>query len=360
MNRVHNFCAGPCTLPASVLTELAEELPDHNGSGMSLIEMSHRDKIYDEIHSETLSLLKELCAVPDDFSVLLLQGGATLQFAMVPMNLLADGDTAAYVMSGAWAKKAYADAGTVGKVYEAWSGADQNFVAMPGSDDLNVQPGTRYVHSTSNETIGGIRLPEFLDIDVPQVIDMSSDYLTRAIPWDRVDVVYGGAQKNLGPAGLTVLFVRNSVLDNEPRQLPAYLRYQYHATADSLANTPPVFSIWATGKVLSWIKDQGGVAAMQKRASERSAMVYAAIDDSEGFYQSPVDAGVRSHVNVVFRLASTELEGAFLAEATQRDLVNLKGHRSVGGVRASIYNALPTESVEALTTFMAEFAGSNR
>ncbi len=364
MERVHNFCAGPCTLPMSVVQELADELPEFGGSGMSLIEMSHRDPIYDEVHHRTMDLLRELYLVPDDMSVLLLQGGATLQFAMVPLNLLGPGydpdrPSAGYVVSGSWGEKALEDAELVGRAYAAWSGADGGFTAMPTVDQLSIRDDSRYLHVTSNETIGGIRLPEFFDLGIRQVADMSSDYLTRVIPWDRFDVVYGGAQKNIGPAGLTVVFVRNAILDDLPSTIPAYLRYTTHTETDSLANTPPVFAIWATGKVLQWMKDQGGLPAMEKRAAERSSILYDAIDGSDGFYRSPVERPYRSHTNVVFRLGDEQLEQRFLAEAEEHRLVNLKGHRSVGGMRASIYNALPTSSVEILSEFMADFAAAN-
>ncbi|MEM9561115.1 MAG: 3-phosphoserine/phosphohydroxythreonine transaminase [Actinomycetota bacterium] len=359
MARAHNFCSGPCILPTAVLDELAAELPDFGGSGMSLIEMSHRDPVYDRVHHETIDRLRRLCHVPDDVDVLLLQGGATLQFAMVAMNLLVDDRPGAYSVTGSWAKKALADAQKIGRTTVAWDGADGGFTAMPTVDELDLPDDARYLHVTSNETIGGIRIPEFYDVDVPQVIDMSSDYLTRAIPWDAVDVVYGGAQKNLGPAGLAVAFVRRSVLDDIPETVPSYLSYATHAGADSLANTPPVFAVWATGKVLAWIEDEGGVPAMEKRAAERSAMVYQAIDGSDGFYRNPVSVADRSHTNVVFRLATEDLESAFLAEADEAGLVNLKGHRSVGGVRASIYNALPDGSVRVLVDHMASFAAAN-
>jgi phosphoserine aminotransferase len=280
------------------------------------------------------------------------------------MNLLAlDGPGArqgGYVVSGSWGKKALADAKLVSDgAYTAWSGAGADFARMPSADELEIVDGSRFLHVTSNETIGGIRLPEFFDVEVQQVADMSSDYLTRAIPWDRFDVVYGGAQKNLGPAGLTVVFVRDSVLADVAKSIPSYLRYETHTSTDSLANTPPVFAIWATGKVLAWIKANGGVAGMEQRAQQRSAMVYDAIDGSDGFFISPVDHGSRSHTNVVFRLGGEDLEQRFLAGAEEQRLTNLKGHRSVGGVRASIYNALPTESVKALVDFMGHFAGAN-
>ena len=254
---------------------------------------------------------------------------------------------------------AMADATLVGDNYTAWTGADDEFTRMPTVDELNLEDNTRYLHVTSNETIGGIRIPDFYQLDIPQVGDMSSDYLTRPIPWDRFDVVYGGAQKNLGPAGLAVTFVRSSALDDAPPTLPTYLRFDTHARGDSLANTPPVFSIWATGKVLRWIKANGGIDGMQQRAAERSTMVYNAIDNSDGFYRSPVEVAFRSHTNVVFRLGSEELESKFLTEAADHDMKNLKGHRSVGGIRASLYNALPTASVEVLTQFMAAFAADN-
>jgi phosphoserine aminotransferase len=359
MERAHNFSAGPCILPQSVIEELSAELPNFDNTGMSIIEMSHRDPAYDAVHQETLGLFRELCQVPDDFSVLLLQGGATLQFAMVPMNLLTAG-TAAYTISGSWARKALADAEKIGATSVAWTGADENFTRMPSANELDLPAETRYLHVTSNETIGGIRLPEFYDLgDVAQVADMSSDYLTRPIPWDRFDLVYGGAQKNVGPAGLTVVFVRNSVLEAIPASVPSYLSYATHAKADSVANTPPVFAVWATGKMLRWIKDNGGVAGMEKAAELRSGMVYDAIDGSGGFYHSPVEVASRSHTNVVFTLADDDLQSAFLAGAKERNMTNLKGHRSVGGIRASIYNALPTESVEALVAYMGDFAANN-
>ncbi len=360
MQRAHNFCAGPCTLPTSVLAELADELPNFNDSGMSLIEMSHRSADYDAVHSETLDLARRLFNVPSDFSTLLLQGGATLQFAMIPMNLLATPEAkAAHIVSGSWGKKAFADAKKCASAYSAWSGEDSNFTTLPTMADLNLEDGTRYLHLTSNETIGGIRFNDFVDPGVPIVADMSSDYMSRPIPWDRFDVVYGGAQKNLGPAGLSVVFIRSSLLEEMPDTLPDYLSYKYHEPAGSLANTPPVFAIWATGKVMKWMEASGGVEEMERRAAKRSAMIYDTIDASDGFYTNPVDSAYRSHMNIVFRLGSEDLEKIFLAEADKHDLRNLKGHRSVGGMRASVYNALPTESVQALVDFMGSFSAQH-
>ncbi|MCP3936295.1 MAG: 3-phosphoserine/phosphohydroxythreonine transaminase [Actinomycetia bacterium] len=357
MTRVHNFCAGPCTLPVSVLEQLGDQMADFDESGMSLVEMSHRSSEYDEVHHRTLDLLRSLCSVPDDFDVLLIQGGATLQFAMIPMNLLSVGDTAGHAVTGTWGKGAFADGSAVGDVYAAWHGEQHNYARMPLADELDVREGTRYVHVTSNETIGGIRMPDLYALDVPQVADMSSDFLTREIPWDNYDLVYGGAQKNLGPAGVAVVFIRKSLMDPKRTHLPKYLRYDVHAEADSLANTPPMFSIWAMGLMLAWIDTNGGVAGMQQRAAERSSTLYDLIDSSDGFYRSPVAKGDRSHTNIVFRLGDADLEATFLTQAEQHGLMNLKGHRSVGGIRASVYNALPTESVEALADYMRSFAG---
>lgn len=357
MTRAHNFCAGPCTLPESVVAELGTEMLDYDDTGMSVIEMSHRSPDYEAIHHEALALLRSLYGVPDDFDVLLLQGGASLQFAMVPMNLLAGGGRAGHIVHGSWGRKALADAGRSGDAYAAWEATDLTPMRPPTPAEVTVEDGTTYLHLTSNETIEGVRFTDFDGFGARLVADMSSDYLSREIDWSLFDLVYGGAQKNLGPAGLAIVFVRKSLVAATPEQLPSYLRYDTHAAADSLANTPAVFAIWAMGKVLRWMADNGGVPAMEKRAAERSGLVYDAIDGSGGFYRNPVDVDHRSHMNIVFRLPDEDLEKRFLVEAEQARLLNLKGHRSVGGIRASIYNGLPTSSVEALTSFMADFAG---
>lgn len=357
--RVHNFCAGPCTLPLAVLEQVQSELLDFHGAGMSVIEMSHRSPEYEAVHEETLSLFRENYGVPDDFSILFLQGGATLQFAIVPMNLLREGARAGYVRSGTWGKGALKDAAAWGEAYAAWDGEPFSYTRMPSDDELQIQPGTRYLHVTSNETIEGIRMAKFPDVEVPLVGDMSSDYLSRPIPWERFDLVYGGAQKNLGPAGLAVVAVKTSLLDGPNPDLPSYLRLEAHAGKNSLMNTPPMFAIYVTGKVLRWMLDKGGVVAMEERAARRSGEVYSAIAASEGFYRSPVEAADRSHMNVVYRTPSDELDSAFLKGAEQEGLVNLKGHRSVGGIRASIYNAMTDEGVDALVGYMAAFRDSN-
>jgi phosphoserine aminotransferase len=357
--RVHNFCAGPCTLPIEVLEEVRDELVDFRNSGMSLIEMSHRSAEYDAVHEEALSLFRSVFGVPEDRTILFLQGGATLQFALVPMNLLGDGQWAGYVRSGTWGKGALQDAAAWGDAYAAWDGEPVSFTRMPTADELEIRAETRYLHVTSNETIEGIRMAAFPDPGVPLVGDLSSEYVSRPIPWERFDVVYGGAQKNLGPAGLAVVVVRTDLLERTRTDLPSYLRYDVHASKDSLMNTPPMFAIYVMGKVLRWIEELGGVEAMAERAERRSDAVYDAIEASDGFYRSPVEAADRSHMNVVFRTPSDDLDAAFVKEAEGEGLVNLKGHRSVGGIRASIYNAMTDDGVEALVGFMGTFRDAN-
>ncbi len=358
MKRVYNFSAGPCTLPLEVLEEARAEFVDYGGVGMSLIEMSHRSSEYDAVHEGAMSLAKSVFGAPDDFEVLFLGGGATLQFAMIPMNLLHAGQRGAYVDSGAWGANAIADGSHHGDVYTAWSGKELGYTRMPGPDELALVDNTRYLHVTSNETIHGIRLAEFPDVGLPLVGDMSSDYMSRPIPWNLFDVIYGGAQKNLGPAGVDITFVRREVLERTNRELAAYLRYDVQTDKRSLYNTPPVFAIYMVGKVLQWMEDQGGLTAMEANAAHKSGLVYDAIAASDGFYRSPVDRASRSHMNVVFTMQDAATEQAFIAGAAHRDMVNLKGHRSLGGVRASLYNAMPLDGVESLVSYMEEFRAS--
>jgi phosphoserine aminotransferase len=290
--------------------------------------------------------------------VLFLQGGALLQFAMIPMNLLAAGSTAGYVRSGAWGKAAHADAERAASVYLAWDGTDDGFTRMPQATEIEVRPDSRYVHLTSNETIEGIQIRALPDLGVPLVVDISSDFLTQPIDWHLVDLVYGGVQKNLGPAGLAVVVIRRSALEEGVSGLPAYLGYAGHAAARSLLNTPPMFPIYVMGKMLRWIEDRGGLAGMADRAARRSGLIYEVIDTSDGFYTGPAQPAARSRTNVVLRLAAPEHDDRFLAGARDAGLVNLKGHRSVGGFRASIYNAMPDEGVEELAQYMRDFARS--
>jgi phosphoserine aminotransferase len=352
---VFNFSAGPSTLPSTALQEAQEELVEYAGSGMSLIEMSHRGPEYTQVHEDAIALARTVFRVPDDFAVLFLQGGATLQFSMVPMNLLGAGHSSGYVMSGAWAKKALADARLYGDAYVAWDGSASSFDHMPDPREISLQAGTRYLHVTSNETIDGIQMFDWPDVGVPLVGDMSSDVMSRPIPWQLFDLVYAGAQKNLGPAGASIVFVRDSALESTNRDIGAYLRYDLHRDGNSLFNTPPVFSVWLIGKVLKLLADQGGLDAVEAAGREKAALLYEAIDRSSGFYASPVQIESRSLMNVVFRLSSEELEAKFLDVCADAELRGLKGHRSVGGVRASIYNAMPLAGVEALVSVMSQF-----
>ena len=353
--RMHNFSAGPCTLPLSVLEEAQAEFVDYQGAGMSLIEMSHRGKQFVAVHEEAVELVRSVFGVPRDFDVLFLQGGATLQFAMVPMNLLREGHKAAYVNSGSWGKGAITDAKPYGEVYTAWDGAECNYTRMPKSGELEIQPGTRYLHITSNETIGGVRFRDWPQVDVPLVADMSSDYMSRPIPWESFDLVYGGVQKTLGPAGMAMVIVRKTAIEDNNRDIARYLRYDIHSDKGSMFNTPPVFPIYILGKVLKWMQGRGGIDAVAREAEAKADILYHAIDTSDGYYHCPVDVESRSVMNVVFRLPSEDLEKSFVTQAGEEKLLNLKGHRSVGGCRASIYNAMPREGVQALADFMATF-----
>ncbi|TVQ36163.1 MAG: 3-phosphoserine/phosphohydroxythreonine transaminase [Spirochaetaceae bacterium] len=361
MVRKYNFSAGPSTLPLSVLQELQRTLVEHNGAGLSLIEASHRSKEYEAVHNSAISLFRELLAVPRTHEILLLGGGATLQFAMVPLNFLLSGSSCDLAHSGAWARKALEDARKVGSVRLAFDGSASSFMTLPTRQELSLDPDAAYFHLTSNETIGGVQWKEFPDTGaVPIVADMSSDIMSRPISFDRFGLIYAGAQKNLGPAGVTVVIIRKDMLDRCPDTLPAYLSYKVHAESNSLYNTPPVFSINAMRLVLQWVKEEGGLAECDRRAHSKSATLYDAIEGSDGFYRNPVDPRCRSTMNVVFRLPTEELEKRFVSEATAAGLDGLKGHRSVGGCRASIYNAMPTEGVAALAEFMSDFASKHR
>ncbi len=360
MKRKYNFYAGPSTLPLPVLEEIQREILDYKGNGLSIIETSHRSTEYDEVHHEAIAHIRELLEVPDNYHVLLLGGGASLQFGMVPLNLLhfaGEGACADYVVSGSWAKKAYGDAKKLGTTNAVFDGRETNYMTLPATDAIKPSSGSSYVHITSNETIGGLQFQEWPDTgDVPLVADMSSDIMSRRVPVERFGVIYAGAQKNLGPAGVTVVIIRKDIAERSPEHLPDYLSYRIHAEKESLFNTPPVFSVYALSLVLRYIKQQGGIGPLEETNRVKAELLYQAIADSDGFYRCPVDKRYRSRMNVVFRIADESLEPLFLEEASKHDMVGLKGHRSVGGLRASIYNAMPQAGAEALATLMRSFA----
>ncbi len=353
-HRIHNFCAGPCTLPLSVLEEAQQELLDFQGCGMSVMEISHRSQRFEPWHEETLALASELISAPEDFHCLLLPGGAHQQFMMSAANLLIDDQEGGIINTGVWAEKAMDEARRIGIMHEVWSGADSQFTTLPQNNELHLPEGLRYLHVTSNETIGGIQFRQLPEVDVPLVVDVSSDYYTREIPWSRCDIVYGGVQKNLAPAGLALVFVRKSLLRDHPT-LPHFLNYETHAKTNSLYNTPPTWQIYILNKVLHWMKDKGGIPYFAKAAAEKSARLYQAIDRSE-FYQNALTPEVRSQTNVIFRTPSETMDTTFWKTAETVGLSGLKGHRIVGGLRASLYNALEMASVDALIAYMDDFA----
>lgn len=358
--RVDNFGAGPCTLPLPILEEAQVEFLDFRDSGMSILELSHRSSLYEAVHDEALSLAKEVSAAPDDFEVLVVAGGATMQFAMVPANLLSDRSVrGAYLRTGTWGRLALADAERWGDSYCAWDGEPDRFRRMPELSEIRIEPNTRYLHVTSNETIGGIRMLEMPSLGVPLVCDASSDFLTRPIEWELCDLVYGGVQKNLAPAGMALVFIRRSVLENLGGALPRSFDYRWYESKGSTGNTPPVFSIYMMGKMLKMVRRQGGVAGLERRTAEKARLIYDVIDQSDGFYRSPVDPRHRSYTNVVFRLPTSEAESQFVAESSAVGLVGLKGHRSVGGCRASLYAGLELESAARLAAFMSDFRKTN-
>jgi phosphoserine aminotransferase len=359
-NRIFNFSAGPCTLPLPALEKAQADFVDYQNAGMSLIEMSHRGKHYDDVHYEAIANIREVLNIPDSHDILFIQGGASLQFAMVPLNLITAGNAAEFLNTGTWVKKAIADAEKMGATRIIWTGEAENFTRIPANDEYQVSDDAAYVHICGNETIGGIEYHEYPDTGaVPMVADMSSHIMSRPIEWDKLDLAFAGAQKNLGPAGLALVIIHKSLLEKCKDGLPAYLSYKTHAGKDSLYNTPPVFAIYMMKLTVDWVKSQGGLAEMEKRALARSNELYDTIDRSDGWYRCPVDKASRSRMNVCFRLPTEELEAKFIAEALKANFSGLKGHRSVGGCRASMYNAMPLEGAERLAAFMQEFKKNN-
>ncbi|MFT5125267.1 MAG: phosphoserine aminotransferase [Candidatus Omnitrophota bacterium] len=358
MSRIYNFSAGPATLPLSCLEEARDQLVDYKGAGFSIMEASHRGKEYDAVHNQALDNLKTLMGISDDYSVLFLQGGATTQFAMIPMNLLGAGQTADYINCGAWAKKAIKEAQIVGQVNIAGDTGSDIPTRMPANDSLQLTDGAAYLHITSNETIGGNQYKDFPTSPAPLVADMSSDILSRKIDVNDFGLIYAGAQKNLGPSGLAVVVLRNDLAERVPETVPGIFRYAAHMKANSMLNTPPCFGIYMLSLTTQWMIDQGGVEAMQVINDRKAAKLYDAIDASD-FYKGTAAPDYRSTMNVTFRIANEDLEAPFIAEAAAQGMAGLKGHRDVGGIRASIYNAFPEAGVEALVAFMQDFAQKN-
>ena len=354
--RVFNFSAGPAVLPEEVLRQAQEEMLDWHGSGMSVMEMSHRGKEFIEIATGAEADLRELLAIPANYKVLFLQGGASLQFAMVPINLLRGKAGADYIYTGEWAKKAIAEAKKSCSVNVAASSQDRNFTYAPAQAHWKLSADAAYVHYTGNETIGGVEFQWVPDTGaVPLVCDLSSSLLSRPLDVSRFGLIYAGAQKNIGPAGLTIVIVREDLIGHAPAGTPSMLDYRVLAEAESMYNTPPTYAIYVAGLVFQWLKARGGLTQMEQTNIEKARLIYDLIDTG-GFYRSPVAREDRSRMNVPFTLPREDLDEPFLKAAKQNGLIQLKGHRSVGGMRASIYNAMPVEGVRTLVEFMREFA----
>lgn len=356
MSRVYNFCAGPATLPESVLRQARDEMLDWGGTGMSVMEMSHRSAEFVQIAETAENDLRELAGVPDDYAVLFMQGGASSQFATVPLNLLGEKHTADYVNTGIWSKKAIAEASRYGRVNVVASSEDSGFGTIPDQSSWQTSADAAYLHYTPNETIGGLEFDFIPDSPgAPLVADMSSSMLSRPVDVSRFGVIYAGAQKNIGPSGLVVVIVHKDLLGRARKETPTMMNYQVFADNNSMYNTPATYSWYLAGLVFRWLKDQGGVTAMGETNLRKARKLYEFIDAS-GFYANPIDPRFRSRMNVPFTLADDALNSEFLTGANARGLLNLAGHRSVGGMRASIYNAMPEAGVDALIDYMTEFA----
>ncbi len=356
--RIYNFSPGPATLPQEVLAQAGRDIVNYNNTGMSLIELSHRSKDFMAVAEETESLLRELLNVPDNYKVLFLQGGASTQFAMIPMNLLGNGKSATYLNTGTWAKKAIKEANIIAGADVAYSSEDSSFNHVPAQDDYTVAPDSEYVYFVSNNTIYGTQFKQFPQSEKMLVCDMSSDILSREIDIKPFGLIFAGAQKNMGPAGATVVIIRDDLLDCTPDSVPTMFRYKTHADKGSMFNTPPCFAIYVIGLVLKWLKNTGGVAEIEKINREKAALLYQAIDQTD-FFKGHAREDSRSMMNITFNLPTPELESKLVADALEAGFSGLKGHRSIGGLRASIYNAFPRQGVVDLVEFMAEFERKN-
>ena len=356
--RIFNFNAGPAAIPQSVLEEVRDDLLSYKGEGLAVMEMSHRSKSFDAIIKSAESLMKDVMGIPDGYKVVFFQGGATLQFAAAPMNLIPDGKSADYISSGSWSKKAISEAKKIGKTVNVIaSSEDDNFTYIPKA--YNINSDAAYLHITSNNTIFGTQYQEFPKTgNVPLIADMSSDINSRKIDVSKFGLIYAGAQKNLGPSGTTVVIIREDLMERSPDNIPSICSYKIIGGKDSLYNTPPTFGIYIIKLILEWIKGQGGLGKLEEINRKKAQMLYDAIDKSD-FYRGTAKEDSRSIMNVTFRLPSEELEQKFVAEALQNGMLGLKGHRSVGGIRASIYNAVPMKAIETLVGFMAQFEKDN-
>jgi phosphoserine aminotransferase len=358
MAKKYNFYAGPAILPQEVMKKAQDELLDFNGIGLSIMEISHRSKDFEAVINTAEAKVRSLLGVPENYSVMFLQGGASLQFGMIPMNLL-KGKKADYVHTGEWAKKAIKEAKLFGTVNIAGTSEDKNFSYIP--ENLKLSPDAQYVHVTSNETIGGIQWAQFPAAgNVPLVIDMSSDIFSRRFDFKGIGAIYAGAQKNIGPAGVTLVIMRNDLVEASAEGLTTMLSYKTHVKEKSMYNTPPCFAIYIIKLVMDWIENNGGLAGIEKINNEKARTIYGAIDGSNGYYRGTAAQADRSKMNVTFRLPSEELEEKFINEAKKAGFIGLKGHRSVGGCRASLYNAMSLAGVEELTKFMKKFAVDNK
>jgi phosphoserine aminotransferase len=358
MARVHNYNAGPAALPLEVLEQAQKEFLDFQNTGMSVMELSHRSKEYDAVHNEAIALVKEHLQLPENYHVILIQGGASFQFDMIPMNLIGGDKSADYINTGTWSTKAFKEAKIVGKARLAASSEDDNFTMIPKTFDFD--PNAQYVHLTSNNTIKGTQYFDFPDTGgVPLVADMSSDILWRFFDVKPFGIIYAGAQKNLGPSGVTLVIIRDDVLKKCNPDLPAMLKYSTQIDKNSLYNTAPTFGIYMLRNVLKWIKEKGGLSWMEQQNRKKAEMLYGLIDGSGGYYKNPITVEDRSVMNVVFRLPSEELEAKFVADGKEAGFIGLKGHRSVGGCRVSMYNANGLDSITDLIGFMKEFQSKN-
>lgn len=359
MNRAHNFNAGPAALPLPVLEKAQSELLDFMGSGMSVIEMSHRGKEFDEVNNLANKAIRNLMGISDDYEVLFLQGGASLQFCMIPMNLRRPGKSADYIHTGSWAGKAIKEAKLLGDTKVIWDNKSENYSRTPKQNEYTISPDAEYLHICSNETIGGIRFNEFPETgSVPLIADMSSEIMSRVIDVNKFGMIYAGAQKNIGPSGLALAIIRKDLIERAPENLSIFLKYSTHAENDSMYNTPNTWGIYMIKLVCDYLTELGGIPAIEKINIKKANLIYDLLDSSD-FWTTVTDKGSRSIMNIVWRLANEDLEKKFISEAKAANMIGLKGHRSVGGIRASIYNSVPMTSVEALADFMKEFEKNN-